>query len=135
MHLPFLDRREEIRRLRGLLARRQGSLAVLYGRRRCGKSRLIREALARKPAVYYVADDREPSLQRAALAAEVGRAIPGFADVTYPDWEALLTRQALESALADLDKTIELDPKYVDVGIPVLVKASRRSIPSRCDSE
>ncbi len=42
--------------------------------------------------MYYVADDREGRLQRAALAAEIARLLGGFADVSYPDWDALLTR-------------------------------------------
>lgn len=41
MKLPFLDRREEARRLRRLLRRDEESLGVLYGRRRCGKSRIL----------------------------------------------------------------------------------------------
>lgn len=92
MRLPFLDRREEMVRLRRLFSRREGALAVIYGRRRCGKSRLLREALPRDRSVYYVADDREASLQRVALAAEIGRLLPGFGDVAYPDWEALFAR-------------------------------------------
>jgi AAA+ ATPase superfamily predicted ATPase len=39
-----------------------------------------------------VGDDREGVLQRAALAVEIGRLVPGFGDVRYPDWEALLAR-------------------------------------------
>jgi hypothetical protein len=35
---------------------------VLYGRRRCGKSRLLREALPAGRFVYYVGDDREGAL-------------------------------------------------------------------------
>jgi hypothetical protein len=42
--------------------------------------------------VYYVADDREASLQRAALASEIARLLPGFADVGYLDWDALFGR-------------------------------------------
>jgi uncharacterized protein len=92
MKLPFLDRREEARRLRGLFDRAEGSLGVLYGRRRCGKSRLLREILPAGRFVYYVGDDREGNLQRASLATEIGRLLPGFERVTYPDWEALLER-------------------------------------------
>ena len=65
---------------------------MLYGRRRCGKSRLLREALRGRRAAYYVGDVRESTLQRAALAVEIARLLPGFADVRYPDWEALLSR-------------------------------------------
>lgn len=92
MRLRFLDRDDETRRLRELFARRDGRLAVLFGRRRCGKSRLLQEALPPGGSVYYVADDREPPLQRAALAGEIARVLPGFADVAYPDWDALFGR-------------------------------------------
>ena len=92
MQLPFLDREEERSRLERLFARREGSLGVLYGRRRCGKSRLLREALPQKSVINYVGDDREGTLQRASLAREIERVIPGFARVSYPDWDALLAR-------------------------------------------
>ncbi len=92
MKLPFLDRRLESRRLRRLIRRREGSLGVLYGRRRCGKSRLLREVIPARSTVYFVGDDREAALQRSSLAVEMGRAVEGFADVGYPDWEALLAR-------------------------------------------
>lgn len=51
MKLPFLDRREEASRFRRLLNREEGSLGVVYGRRRCGKSRLLREILPAERAV------------------------------------------------------------------------------------
>ena len=92
MKLPFLDRHEESARFRRLLDRAEGSLGVVYGRRRCGKSRLLREILPPARAVYYVGDDREGSLQRTGLAVEIGRLLPGFERVTYPDWDALLAR-------------------------------------------
>jgi AAA+ ATPase superfamily predicted ATPase len=92
MRLAFLDRADELRRLKGFFGARDGGLAVVYGRRRLGKSRLLSEALPAKRAVYYVADDREATLQRAAVAGEVARLIPGFSDVTYPGWDELLRR-------------------------------------------
>ncbi len=92
MRLPLLDREPESGRLRRLIRRREGSLGVLYGRRRCGKSRLLREVIPEQRSVYFVGDDRESALQRSSLAAEMARAVEGFADVSYPDWEALLTR-------------------------------------------
>jgi AAA+ ATPase superfamily predicted ATPase len=52
----------------------------------------LRETLPPARAVYYVGDDREGSLQRASLATEIGRLLPGFERVTYPDWDALLAR-------------------------------------------
>src|SRR5947209_13033527 len=92
MRLPFLDRDEEAARLTRLLESREGSLAVLYGRRRCGKSRLLREVLPPEHSIYYVGDEREGPLQRASLAAEIARLLPGFDRVSYPDWDALFAR-------------------------------------------
>lgn len=92
MKLPFLDRIQERSRCLRLVGRQEGSLGVLYGRRRCGKSRLLREILPSGRSVYYVGDDREAGLQRAALAAEIGRVLRGFERVSYPDWDSLLER-------------------------------------------
>jgi hypothetical protein len=46
---------------------------VLYGRRRCGKPRLLIEVLPAGRAVSYVANDRESPLQRVAVATELPR--------------------------------------------------------------
>ena len=83
MKLPFLDRDEETERLTRLVESWEGSLGVLYGRRRCGKSRLLREVLPLERSVYYVGDERESALQRASLAAEIARLLPEFDQVTY----------------------------------------------------
>ncbi len=90
MRLPLLDRGPELERLRAFVSRTEGSLAVLYGRRRCGKSRLLQAVLPPERSVYVVADERDSSLQRASLAREVGRKVEGFERATYPDWGALL---------------------------------------------
>jgi len=92
MRLPFLDRDEEAARLARLVASAEGSLAVLYGRRRCGKSRLLREVLPPDRSIYYVGDEREGALQRASVGVEIARLLPGFERVTYPDWDALCAR-------------------------------------------
>lgn len=92
MILPFLNRARELERLKRAIASPEGSFCCLYGRRRCGKSRLLRELLAGHAGVYYVGDRREASLQRAAVAQAVADLLPGFADVSYPDWESLLSR-------------------------------------------
>lgn len=92
MQLPFLDREQEIRRITRALADPAGALVCVYGRRRLGKSRLVRRALEDRPAAYYVGDDRDSAVQRAGLSRELARLIPGFASVAYPDWETLLDR-------------------------------------------
>ena len=91
MSLPFLDRAEERRRLDRFLKGPKGGLAVLYGRRRMGKSRLLLEVLPKAGAVYYAADLRDAHLQRSALAAEIARVVPGFDRPSWPDFDALFS--------------------------------------------
>jgi AAA+ ATPase superfamily predicted ATPase len=95
--LRFLDRDRELGRLRRAWAG-AASFVVLYGRRRLGKSRLVREALDGRDHVFYVADARDAALQRRSFAAAVAERIPGFADVEYPDFDALTRRLWAESA-------------------------------------
>ncbi len=97
MVLPFLDRAEEKRRLRALLSRPQPSLGVVYGRRRCGKTRLLREVMPRRLGVYVLGDERETPLQVAAAAAQIARLVPGFDRVVYPGWDALFERWIREA--------------------------------------
>ncbi|PYQ61427.1 MAG: ATP-binding protein [Acidobacteria bacterium] len=120
MRLPFLDRDEETARLARLVESREGSLGVLYGRRRCGKSRLLREILPPERSIYYVGDEREGALQRTSLAAEIARLLPGFDRVTYPDWDSLFARFWRE---ADPRTALVLDE------LPALV-AEARELPS-----
>jgi AAA+ ATPase superfamily predicted ATPase len=79
-------------RLTRLLHSKNQEFACLYGRRRCGKSRLLREVLPGAQTAYYLGDEREASLQRMALAVEIARVLPNFDQVSYPDWDALLQR-------------------------------------------
>ena len=92
MKLPFYNREQEADRIRRLIGRDEGSFGVLYGRRRCGKSRLLREVIPADASVFYVGDDREDPLQRESLAREMASQVEGFAQVQYGSWEALLDR-------------------------------------------
>jgi AAA+ ATPase superfamily predicted ATPase len=92
MRLKFLNRDNERTRLTRALASEEGTFCCLYGRRRCGKSRLLQETLPRQKVVYFVGDERESTLQRDGLASAVAGVVPGFDEVTYPDWSSLLER-------------------------------------------
>jgi len=87
--VKFVNRTEEQKRLRGILDAPAPALAVVYGRRRLGKSTLIKKTLA--PAdIYFLADQTEAPRQIRLLAAEIARKIDGFDKALYPDWHALL---------------------------------------------
>jgi AAA+ ATPase superfamily predicted ATPase len=105
--LPFLDRTRELARLGSALDNDGTTLVVLFGRRRLGKSRLVRRLIEGRQSVYYVGDDRDAVLQRASLAGEIDRIIPGFASVTYPGWAELFDRfwrEAPPSTVLALDE-------------------------------
>ena len=92
MRLNFLDRDNERGRLEKALSGKHSTFCCLYGRRRCGKSRLLQEVLPKARSVYYVADERESGLQRESVSSAVSQLIPGFDEVEYPDWSSLLSR-------------------------------------------
>ena len=92
MKLAFLDRDQEKARLLRLLTSRTGAFGCVYGRRRTGKSRLLQEVLSPQRSVYFVCDEREPALQREALAVEMAALVPGADQVVYPEWASLLER-------------------------------------------
>jgi AAA+ ATPase superfamily predicted ATPase len=93
MSIPFLNRKDEERRLKAVLRADPPVLAVIYGRRRCGKSTLLRR-VAGPQDVYFLASQNDAALQRAALASQIGRVVDGFEAAVYPSWEALLKNLA-----------------------------------------
>jgi len=87
--MKFVDRIDETMRLTGALSRENSSFVVVYGRRRLGKSTLIKRVLADGDA-YFLADRSEEQHQRALLAKVMAQVFPDFDKVSYPDWESLL---------------------------------------------
>ncbi len=85
----FVDRVEETSRLEGALAGEKPALVAVYGRRRLGKSTLIKRVLSDND-VYFLADRSEGQHQRALLAKVVAPIFPDFDKLTYPDWESIL---------------------------------------------
>ena len=93
MKMQFLDRHDERARLERLLRADEPALAVLYGRRRCGKSTLLQQVVAPRD-LYFLADQREQPLQITAFAEAVERIAPSFTSAVYPSWDAVFTTLA-----------------------------------------
>lgn len=112
--MHFLNRSAELATLREALSRKRRQFIVLFGRRRCGKSTLLRQ-LPRERTCYFLATEGEPALQRALLAARLAERHPGFALAAYPHWASLL-----ESLIA------RGGPRYTLVldELPYLLKSS-----------
>ena len=86
--MKFVDRIDEAARLKDALVRETSSLVVMYGRRRLGKSTLIKRVLSDND-VYFLADRSEGQHQRALLAKVIAQVFPDFDKLTYPDWESM----------------------------------------------
>ena len=114
----FLNRTAEMERLDRLAAREGGGLAVVYGRRRIGKTRLLLEWSRRHGGLYTVADQSAVEIQRRYFAEAVAERLPGFGDVDYPDWRTLLTRLARDAESADWRGPLVIDE------LPYLVTVS-----------
>jgi len=114
MDMSFVNRIKETDRIQKALQPGKSKLIMIYGRRRCGKSTLIRHLLLKKD-VYFMADQSESSIQRSLLARAISEKIEGFDQVTYPSWESLFT--SLNSVLNE-QITICIDE------FPYLVKNS-----------
>ncbi|MCX6269855.1 MAG: ATP-binding protein [Bacteroidetes bacterium] len=84
----FVNRTREIGRLNKAISADKGKLIIIYGRRRCGKSTLIKKVLSSQD-VYYLADLRDKKLQIDSLAITIGQTFSDFDKVVYPDWESL----------------------------------------------
>jgi hypothetical protein len=62
----FVGRITELRALDGFLAKPEPGVAVIYGRRRIGKSLLIQQALADRPALVFEGLENRPKREQIA---------------------------------------------------------------------
>jgi AAA+ ATPase superfamily predicted ATPase len=121
--MRFLDRQLEMERLDRLVVRRAAGLVALWGRRRVGKTRLLSQWCQKHDGLYTVADQSAESVQRRYFAEAINEKLPGFNDVEYPDWSALLRRLSSDSRAAGWKGPLVFDE------FPHLVVASP-SLPS-----
>ena len=89
--IAFLDREEEKRRIDRVLKSSAGAFCCLYGRRRCGKTRLLRECMKdRANVLYYVADRSDRIAQITRFLNEAERLHPAFRTASGRDWSSAL---------------------------------------------
>ena len=86
--MEFVDRKTETERLTRILNSESPCLVIVRGRRRLGKSTLIKRVLTEND-IYYEADKTDASNQRSLLANVASLAFSGLDAANYPSWEAL----------------------------------------------
>lgn len=87
--MDFVDRVDEQARLRRQLEKPHSSFIVIYGRRRLGKSTLIKQVLTDKD-VYYMAEKNEMTVQILLLQNVIASIYPVFLGMSFDSWENLL---------------------------------------------
>lgn len=118
--MRFVDRTDEKARLTAAFTGQKPTLTVVYGRRRLGKSTLIKRVLGGKD-VYYLADRSDGSHQRMLISRVLAWAFPDFDKVPYPDWESLLrmvnyrTREPFTLCIDELPYLVEQSPELPSV--------------------
>lgn len=104
----FIDRKSEVARLRNALKREDTQFIAIYGRRRIGKSTLIKQVMQLADNnIYFLSDTTEEINQRMLFAKIAALKIEDFDKVVYPDWETLLralNRQIPERTIVCLDE-------------------------------
>jgi AAA+ ATPase superfamily predicted ATPase len=82
----FVDRTDELALLQGLLGRGRSELLLLYGRRRVGKTALLRHWAEQSgvPWSYWMAQKEPADLQRRRLAAALRDRPSSAAGPTFP---------------------------------------------------
>ena len=74
--MKFIGRQSELQTLEQEY-RRDGGFVVIYGRRRVGKTRLIKEFIKDKPAVYFLATEEVEAQSMKRMAGVIARATGG----------------------------------------------------------
>ena len=84
----FINRESELAQLESQYVGNSGSLVVLYGRRRLGKTFLLRHFAADKPHCYFMADRAGESDLRRSLATAMALALkePVLHSAEYASW-------------------------------------------------
>ena len=118
--MDFLDRKEEIAELKRVLSFKTSRFVVVFGRRRLGKSTLIKKVLT-KNDVYFMAGDLVDYLQRDLLKAQLGEKFPEIGMAGYASWEDLfrvlnsLTKKPFTLCLDEFPYMVKHSPELPSV--------------------
>lgn len=100
----FVNRDRELERLDALYESDTAALAVMYGRRRMGKTTLALESIRdRNDAVYYQATRGTAEQQRSAFVSDAAEVYAGITRIR-DDWEPLFEYLAEQDAIVILDE-------------------------------
>lgn len=113
----FVNREDELSRLRGCYESNEAEMIVIFGRRRLGKTQLVQHSLEKRDdAIVYQATETTPQVQLDEFVDIASESFPSI-DQIKQEWEALL------GYLGEQDRIVVLDE------FPYLIDADE-SLPS-----
>jgi len=121
MILRFVDREAELETLNNLFDRRSAALILLYGRRRVGKTRLLREFIRDKRSLYFYV----PNAEEKTILSEFSRVVEneffeGFRFVDFSSFMEYLAKKCVEGVVVAVDEFQRL--VNIDGAISILQK-------------
>jgi AAA+ ATPase superfamily predicted ATPase len=127
--MPFVNREAELDRLRGWWSSPGAGMAIVWGRRRVGKTALLQHFAADLPAVFHTGAGRPPSAELEALshaaAPIVGARTRDLEARPFADWEDALETLAVAARsrriLLVLDELPSLEES--SPGLPSRIRA------------
>ncbi len=89
--MMFIDRKLELAQLEKEYLKEESSFVVIYGRRRVGKTELIKKFISDKDKVYYLATEETDKMNRMHFQNEVAHLDPIFTMSDVFSWETILS--------------------------------------------
>ena len=87
--MEFVDRNKEQKRLEKAFGSETSKFVVIYGRRRLGKSTLLKRVI-NEDDIYFEAGRQESQVQISLLAGTIACQYSGFDMPLYLSWESVL---------------------------------------------
>lgn len=125
--MRFIDRTNELETLAKEYQREAASLVVVYGRRRVGKTELIRHFIQDKPALYFLATEEAEAMNREAFQRQVADFLDSdlLRGAVIDRWELLF--QQLMMAAGDERLVIVIDEfQYIGKSNPAFLSVFQR---------
>ena len=97
--MKFVDRLEEMSTLENEYRRHSASFVVVYGRRRVGKTELIRHFIKEKPSLYFLASEESESLNRESFKRQAADYLNDdlLREAAIERWELIFERLVASS--------------------------------------
>ena len=125
--MRFVDRVNEIATLEKEYKRDNASMVVIFGRRRVGKTELIRHFIQDKPSLYFLATEEVEAMNRMAFQEQVADFLNSdlLRNSSIDRWEPLFQQLVLEAADQRLVMVID-EFQYIGKSNPAFLSVFQR---------